>query len=87
MGAWKAHYSRAAYVETAEMPMPDYTDVVRDLAGRRGWEFQRLEGSLILLRDLLEGRWTEDRFLVVPPGSSVQPTHDREIVGCASASA
>jgi len=84
MEAWKAHYSRAAYIHTAEMPMPDYAGEVRDLAARRGWDFERLSGSLILLRDLLEGRWDDDRFLVLPPGNVILPAHDQRIICSAS---
>ena len=80
MGAWKQHYNRAAYIETQEIQLPDYTDKVRDVAQRRGWDFERLGGSLILLRDLLEGRWEEERFLVVEPGCTIAPTHDDRIV-------
>ncbi|MBC7234471.1 MAG: DUF1638 domain-containing protein [Chloroflexi bacterium] len=80
MGAWKKHYNRAAYIETQEIRLPDYRDEVRTLAQRRGWNFQQLAGSLILIRDLLEGRWDEERFLIVPPGHTITPTYDDRIV-------
>ena len=80
MGAWRQHYNRAAYVDTTEMCLPDYSDQVRELAARRGWEFERLAGSLVIIRDLLEGRWDEERFLVVPPGDTIAPSYDAHIV-------
>ena len=80
MGAWKQHYSRAAYIDSTEMPLPDYSDDVRDIASRRGWEFDRMAGSLLIVRDLLEGRWDEERFLVVPPGHAIAPTYDQRII-------
>lgn len=76
MGAWRQHYNRAAYIDTDGVALPDYTGQVRDLAARRGWNFERLTGSLILVRDLLEGRWDEERFLVVPPGQTISPSYD-----------
>lgn len=85
MGAWKQHYNRAAYIDTAEMRLPDYTAQVQELAARRGWNFERLMGSLVILRDLLEGCWDEGRFLTVPPGQTITPAYDgRIIVGCSS---
>ncbi len=80
MGAWAQHYNRAAYIETAELELPDYTAQIREQADRRGWAFEHMEGSLIIVRDLLEGRWDADRFLTVPPGKAIQPKHDHDIV-------
>ena len=80
MGAWREHYDRAAYIDTQEMQLPDYSERVRELAERRGWDFQRLAGSLILLRDLLEGNWDDERFLVIEPGLTVAPSYDAGIV-------
>jgi hypothetical protein len=80
MGAWRNHYSRAAYIEAEEMPLPDYTTEVQEQAARRGWDFERLAGSIIILRDLVEGRWDEERFLTVSPGHTLVPTHDARII-------
>ncbi len=81
MGAWKQHYNRAAYIDTQEMALPDYTSEVQEQAARRGWNFERLMGSLVILRELIEGRWDEARFLIVPPGRSITPTYDARIIG------
>ena len=81
MGAWKQHYNRAAYIDTQEVQLPDYTAQVQELAERRGWNYERLAGSLILVRDLLDGRWDAERFLIVPPGQTITPTYDAAIVG------
>ncbi|MFH1086101.1 MAG: DUF1638 domain-containing protein, partial [Chloroflexota bacterium] len=80
MGAWKQHYTRAAYIENQDIALPDYTTDVRELAERRGWEFARLPGNLLILRDLLEGRWDTERFLTVPPGRTIVPTYDERVV-------
>ena len=79
MGAWRQHYNRAAYIDTEGVALPDYSVRVRELAARRGWNFERLTGSLNLVRDLLEGRWDEERYLVVPPGQTIAPTYDAHI--------
>jgi len=54
-------------------------------AERRGWAFERLAGSLVLIRDLMEGRWDEERFLTVPAGESIVPTNDQRIVAACQA--
>jgi hypothetical protein len=83
MGAWQKHYSRAAYIENADMPLPDYRAQVREVAARRSWRFEELEGRLLLIRDLVEGRWDPERFLVAPPGCAITPTNDARILDCA----
>lgn len=80
MGAWKKHYNRAAYIDTAEMSLPDYTAQIQGLAQRRGWDFQRMTGSLLIIRDLIDGRWDEERFLIVPPGHTIAATYDDRII-------
>jgi hypothetical protein len=84
MGAWQQHYHRAAYVSTAEFPLPDYRDRVRAVAARRGWTMEEMAGSLLILRDLIEGRWAEGTFLVVPPGGAIEPSNDARIIACAA---
>lgn len=80
MGAWKQNYNRAAYIEPTEIRLPDYTADVREQAERRGWKFEKLEGSIILMRDLFEGRWDEARYLVVPAGQTLTPSFDTQII-------
>jgi len=80
MGAWSQHYSRAAYIENSDMALPDYTGKVRDLASRRGWNFERMAGSLVLIRELLEGNWDGERFLTIEPGNQIVATYDGRIV-------
>ena len=83
MGAWQQHYDRAAYVVPSEMEMPDYRAGTREQAAHRGWQFVELEGSLILLHDLIRGQWDPRRFLVIPPGRTLTPSNDAAImVGC-----
>lgn len=82
MGAWKQYYDRAAYIDTEEMRLPDYTAKIRELAERRGWRMEKLSGSLVLLRDLLEGRWDEERYQLVPPGATLVPSYDAQVMRC-----
>ena len=75
MGAWQKHYSRAAYIQNIEMPMPDYRQEIREVAGRRGWRFEQLEGRLLIIRDLVEGAGTRTRSSSYRPGRpSWRPT-------------
>lgn len=52
----------------------------REEAARRGWEFEIVPGRLDLVRALADGPWTDDKFLTVQPGQSVQPAYDGRII-------
>ncbi len=82
MGAWKQHYSRAAYVDLGVGNGAAVENKARDQAERRGWTFDRVEGDLMLLRRLLEGEWNED-FLILQPGQKLTMTYDEGVIGCA----
>ena len=83
MGAWQQHYNRAAYIEPAELQMPDHRPMVRETAERRGWRFEELAGSMVIVRDLIEGRWDAERFETIAPGQMVVATNDDRIVAAA----
>ena len=47
----------------------------RDEAERRGWAFERIEGSMVLLRRLIDGDWGDD-MLVLQPGERLAMSYD-----------
>ncbi|MCE5259268.1 MAG: DUF1638 domain-containing protein [Chloroflexi bacterium] len=81
MGAWTQHYNRAVYIRTCEATFPDLSAQARETADRRGWNYVEMAGSLLLIRDLLEGRWDAKRFLTVLPGHTVEASNDEGIIG------
>ena len=48
-------------------------------ADRRGWAFEQIEGSMVLLRRLLRGDWNED-MLILQPGERLAMSYDDGIV-------
>ena len=86
MGGWTAHYNRAAYIDMGIGDGSAVEGAARQQAASKGWSFDRLAGSLVLLRKLTHGEWDTD-FLRVPPGGKVIVTYDANIVGCSVAAA
>jgi hypothetical protein len=86
MGAWQQHYKRAVFID---MGIGDSTAVearAQSEAARRGWEYERLAGDMVLVRRLLLGDWEED-FLVLQPGEQVKLTYDHNVIGCVKSQA
>jgi hypothetical protein len=85
MGAWQQHYKRAVYIDMGVGDGSSVEERTQAMASRRGWSFEHMEGSLLLVRRLLEGDWeANDDFLVVPPGKKLEMTSDEEIITCFS---
>ncbi len=84
MGAWQQHYQRAVYIDLGIGDGSSVKAKAQEEAARRGWKFEQLTGDLILIRKLLDGNWSEEEFLTVPPGHSITMSADDRIVGCSS---
>jgi len=77
---WKTAYSRMTYIDMGLLNEDEYARQAREEAEKNGWEFDRIPGDWRLLRALLEGDWTEDDFLIVETGDSVEPSFDDCII-------
>lgn len=74
------HYNRLTYIETGIEPDDRFERETERLAAEKGWEYEKLVGSLDLLYRFLEGRWNEEDFLVVRPGEEIAFDYDGHIV-------
>jgi len=52
----------------------------REKASLNNLDFQHIRGDMRLIHDLVEGRWGEKDFLVVPPGWVVVAKLDENII-------
>lgn len=77
---WMKEYKCALYVDWPEAHRPDYAGFTSSCAEFLKWEFRAETGDSSLLRDMLNGNWDEGKFLVVPPGETVQPSFDEKII-------
>jgi hypothetical protein len=74
------NYSGLTYISMGVGPDACFEQRTREEAARRGWKYERLEGDLRLIRQLVDGPWEADKFLVVPPGSRVVSSFDEGII-------
>jgi hypothetical protein len=75
-----AHYTTAAYVDLGVGDAAANIAYTRRCACWMGWDFRHVQGDPRLLRDLLAGRWDDDRFLVVQPRQFVQLSIDDRVI-------
>ncbi|MBD3242689.1 MAG: DUF1638 domain-containing protein [Chitinivibrionales bacterium] len=79
MGAWRAHYDRAAFIDCGLGVSPETKHAAQQQARRRGWRFETVPGELVLVRKLLDGTWDQD-VLVVEPGRTVRESYDEHVM-------
>lgn len=77
-------YSRLTFIEMGVEPDDSFERHSRAYAREKGWIFEKIRGDMTLLRDLVDGRWDEERFLTVPPGSRIKARYDDAIVAAES---
>ncbi len=74
------NYRQITYIEMGVEPDDRFERHSRELAEGRGWQFSKIPGDLRLLRNLVDGHWNDQDFLVVPPGHRVVASQDDHIV-------
>lgn len=84
MGAWQSHYNRAVYVNLPVGESSHIETQAQEIAGRRGWNFERIQGDLKLVRKLIDGEWDQD-FLIIQPDHSLQMSYDENVMMAVSA--
>lgn len=83
MGDMTANYDRVTYVHMGLPCEAPFRQRAQREAEGKGWTHDEVEGSLTLLRRLLEGDWDDD-FLIVRSGQVIVASHDELVVRAAS---
>jgi hypothetical protein len=65
---WETH-AHAVYLELGTTDAAAEAEYARRCAEGLGWAFEHISGDPALLRDLLWGRWDEERFQIIEPGN------------------
>ena len=80
--SWRRNYRRAALIDHG-FATPEHEELTETVARAAGWEYEKLQGSLRLLQDLVDGNWDQARYLVAAPGETVVATNDRRVLAAA----
>ena len=74
------NYSGLTYIAMGIEPDDRFERQTRDEAAQRGWAYEKLDGDLRLVQQLVDGQWDESQFLVVPPGCQVASSFDELVI-------
>lgn len=70
------HDNRAVFIDLPETAHLGYAEQFRAKAEAEGKQYVRLEGSMRLIRNLLDGNWDEADYLIVQPGQKTAGVYD-----------
>ncbi len=71
---------RAVFIDLPETTHLGHAARFEAKAREAGKEYVRLDGDLRLIRDLIHGNWSDEEYLIVPPGRSIDGVYDHERV-------
>ena len=74
------NYRQITFIEMGLEPDDSFERSSRELAQENGWKFEKIVGDMCLFRELVDGPWDEDRFLVLRPGERIAPSFDDRII-------
>ncbi len=74
------NYGQITFIEMGLEPNDSFERSSRELARQQGWKFEKIGGDMGLFRELVDGPWEEDRFLVLRPGERIAPSFDDRII-------
>ncbi len=85
--AWFKEYQWATYIDWKLPSAESDKKYTRECAEYLGWNYDVVPGDPQLMIDFLAGKWDDERFLTVPAGSCIEPSHADTIVNaCAGCS-
>lgn len=68
---WLKEYSWATFIDWNLANSDEYRRFTMECAEYLHWNYDELKGDKALLQDLVDGNWSDDRFLVVKPGEKI----------------
>jgi hypothetical protein len=70
--------NKVIYIDVPETAQEEYASICKQNAETEGRQFIRVEGSIRLIQQMIDGSWSEDEFLIVEPGQRIRAVYDWE---------
>lgn len=74
------NYDTATFLNWPGFTPPKYEDMVKKIAADHDWKYKKVDGNDSLIRDMIEGNWSPDRFVVLEPGQELAASYDEQVL-------
>ena len=77
---WYRDYKYLPYIIPHNDSYPDYREFTKNAAKYYDWEYSEHLGDISLIKDMVDGNWDEEKFLIVPPGQTAIQSYDEKTI-------
>jgi len=74
------HGDEMIFIQIPETAHLGYVEKLKSLAAEQGKKVRIIDGDMRLIRGLVNGDWSREEYLVVPPGKEIKPVYDQDKV-------
>ncbi len=78
--SWTQSYQRTVLIRFEFDRELGVRERVEFYCQRNGWRLDEVQGDMSLLKRWIDGVWDAHDFLVVPPGHSIHPSYDHQVI-------
>jgi hypothetical protein len=68
---WMKEYEWAIFIDWPFDVCDDYAEHTKECAEFMGWKYDRVKGDESLIRQMVDGNWPEEDFLILKPGEKI----------------
>ena len=80
LGSWLKNYKKCAFINTHVGSENTYREITKQFTDEKGWEYEEIGGDTGLIYRLLNGDWSPEEFLILPPDARIAPSYDDGII-------
>ncbi|MDR2170370.1 MAG: DUF1638 domain-containing protein [Planctomycetaceae bacterium] len=74
------HYSKITFIEMGIEPDDSFENIAKLDAQKKQIMFEKIKGDLILLKNLVNGNWNKEDFLIIKPNAKIIHSYNENII-------
>jgi len=80
LGDWSTKYTKMTYINTKLGNVESDRAESQRGASEKQWTYEEIDGDTRLIMKLLNGKWDDGEFLIIPRGNKITASNDENIV-------